>query len=206
MAEKEIVMPDEQRVAEVLERVDEAEKKVLGSPEQELTLSNGARVRVTPIPSMILQLLASQHPEPTVPIVEATVGGKIQKVPNPDAPAYRRALEQHQLEMGDATFKLMLLKGVEILEYPPDVPKYEEDTTWVEELNFLGIAVPEEPLARKILWLRYQVLGRSQDFKAVQDTCWELGGIFEKEIAAAEARFPADGTGATGEDLASSGD
>ena len=203
------VLPDEQRVAEVLERVDKAAEEAQGPVFREIVLTNGAKVRLTPLPALITQILSRQHPEPEVPIAEAEVGGKIQHVPNPDDPRYKRAIEQHRLEMGDAMLKLMLIKSMEILEYPPGVPKYEEDTDgWVEELAFIGITVPEESMARKHTWLQYKILGVLADFSRVQDICNELGGggPAEADIKAAEAGFPATSTGGASEGVADSGD
>ena len=201
------LLPDEKRVADVLERVEATRKEIQGPQFKDIVLSNGGKVRLRPLPGMILQVLSREHPEPEVPITEAQVGGKTQRVPNPDDPAYHRALEQHRLEMGDATLKLILLKSMEILEYPPGVPKYEEDTEeWIAELTFMGITVPDEPMIRKHIWLQYKILGVLGDFSRVHDICQELGGISEKEIRAAEARFPSDGPGSTSEGLDKDGD
>lgn len=180
-----------QRVEEVLERVDAAEQEATQLPMVDLWLLCGAKVRIKPIPAVILQLLQTEHPEPEVPISIVQMGGKDVPVPNPDSPAYRRALDQHRLEMGDATLKLMLLRGVEILELAPHMRSYEEDDTWEEELELVGITVPKKALARKVQWLRYRILGYVQDFERIQEACWRLGGVSKEEIAAAEARFQA---------------
>lgn len=180
----------EQVIDEVLERVDAAEKEATQLPTLDLWLMCGAKVRIKPIPAVILQMLQKEHPEPTIPISIVQIGGKNVEEPNPNDPRYRRALDQHRLEMGDATLKLMMLKGLEILELPPNVQPYEQDDTWVEELSVIGISVPETPLARKVVWMRYRILGYVEDFEKVQDACWKLGGVSEEDIAAAEARFP----------------
>ncbi len=190
MTEKEAEVR-EQVVDEVLERVDAAEKEATQLPTLDLTLMCGARVRVKPIPAVVLQMLQKEHPEPQIPVSIVQIGGKEQEVPNPDDPRYRQARDQHRLEMGDATLKLMLLRGLEILELPPDVRPYEQDDTWVEELEVIGISsIPETPLARKITWMRYRILGYVEDFEKVQAACWKLGGVSEEDIAAAEAGFP----------------
>jgi len=192
----------EEVVDEVLERVDAAEKEATQLPVLDLWLMCGAKVRIKPIPAVILQMLQKEHPEPRIPISIVKMGGKDVEEPNPNDPRYRRALDQHRLEMGDATLKLMMLRGMEILELPPTMSPYEEDDTWVEELEVIGISVPETALARKIVWMRYRLLGYIQDFEKVQNACWKLGGVSEADIAAAEARFPSSSERAAPEGVA----
>ena len=192
----------EKVVDEILERVEVAEKEATQLPMLDLQLMCGARVRITPIPAVVLQMLQKEHPEPEIPISIVKMGGKDVSEPNPNDPRYRRALDQHRLEMGDATLKLMMLRGMEILELPPNMQPYDKDETWEEELEVIGISVPKTALARKVVWMRYRILGYVADFTKVQEACWKLGGVSEEEIAAAEARFPSPSKRPVSEGLA----
>lgn len=182
-----------------IDAVDTMVEKVLSAVEapevdqRELRLSNGAVVRLTPPPTMALQLLSQKHPKPQPPIVKMDVDGKTWEEANPNDPTYRRALGAYGTETGEAMIRLMLWSSFTVTKLPKGVKPYEEDLEWVEEIEeLLGVAVPESPRLRKIAWIRYRILGNPKDFNAVQEVMGTLAGTSEEAIKAAEEQFQRD--------------
>lgn len=178
---------------------DEMVEKVLGSIEdgsvdsKELRLTNGAVVRILPPPTMALQAFRQQHPRPQPPIVHVEQDGRSWDEANPNAPAYLEALKDYAQESGEAMIRLALWTSCEIVRLPKGARSYEEDDTWIEEMEeLLGTTVPETCRLRKIAWMRYRVLGNPRDFDAFQDALAALSGTTEEMVKAAEESFRSD--------------
>ena len=173
---------------------DELAGKVLDKEGQEversvLTLVSGAIVEAKPVPDMVLQALFSQSPEPKPPILETEVRGKMIREANLDDPDYLAAVEARDKVLSDAMLNLTLLRGLKVLQLPPDVVAYDEDDEWEEELSDLGIEIPTKKTLRRLLWLRYRVAISTTDLVKLQEESMRLSGVSEEEIQAAMQRF-----------------
>ena len=173
---------------------DELAGKALDKEGQEtnksvLTLVSGAIVEAKPVPDMVLQALFSQYPEPKPPILETDVRGKMIREANLSDPDYLVAVEARTKILSDALHNLTLLRGLKVLQLPPDVIEYDKDDEWEEELSDLGIEIPTKKTLRRLLWLRYRVAISINDLVILHEESMRLSGTSEEEIAAAIARF-----------------
>ena len=175
-------------------RADELAGEVLEKEGQEtnrsmLTLVSGAVVEAKPVPDMVLQALFSQYPEPKPPILATEVRGKMIREANASDPDYLAAVEVRDRVLSDAMLNLTLLRGIKVLQLPPDVSPYDEDDEWEEELSDLGIEIPTKKTLRRLLWLRYRVAISTTDLVKLQEESMRLSGVSEEEIQAAMQRF-----------------
>ncbi|MBD3268508.1 hypothetical protein GF373_17710 [bacterium] len=154
-----------------------------------ITLSNGVRVKITRIPDLMVQRLYTQFDPPEPPEVEVNSGGKTWTEPNYDDPGYQNALERRTMNIVRGLTSLILLRGFKIVSTPEGFPKYKEDDTWEEELELFGVAIPENPLKRKLLWLEYRVVETSDDLEKIQELSQKQSGISEEDIEIAQERF-----------------
>jgi len=163
-----------------------------GIQKSTLILASGAVVEARPVPDMVLQSLFSQYPEPSPPILETEVRGKMIREANLNDPDYLVAVAERDRILSDAVLNLTLLRGLKILQLPLDVSPYEEDNEWEEELSDLGIEIPEKKTLRKLLWLRYRVAISTNDLIQLQQESMRLAGTSEEEIQVAMQRFQRD--------------
>lgn len=174
----------DQLATEVTKELDLAE-----ASEAYMTLSNGVKLRVAPPPVLAVQLMTKQNPAPRPPVVEVTGDdGRTWKEENPNDPDYQDAVQEHRENILETTLKVMLLKSTFVEFLPEQIIPLESDE-WVEELEYLGVEIPEDSRSRKLYWLRYEILGVPKDFEKYQNISARLGGMEEEDIAAAEERF-----------------
>ncbi len=173
----------EELVGEVLDKEGQETSRSV------LTLVSGAIVEAKPVPDMVLQSLFSQYQEPKPPILETEVRGKMIREANLDDPDYLAAVEARDKILSDAMLNLTLLRGLKVLQLPPDVVAYEEDDEWEEELSDLGIEIPTKKTLRRLLWLKYRVAIATGDLVKLQEESARLSGTSEEEIQAAMQRF-----------------
>ena len=152
-------------------------------------LSSGILIRPRHVPeSMVTRIYAELKPPPP-PVVEINEGGKKWKEPNPSDPEYREKLSDHALRLGEALFKLMALRGIEIVELPEGFAPYEKDESWTEELEAIGLSVPPSGPARYIEWVRYRLIATAEDYDILNKIILNISGISEEEIQEALDRF-----------------
>ena len=163
-----------------------------GAQKSVLTLASGAVVEARPVPDMILQSLFSQYPEPSPPILETEVRGKMIREANLNDPDYLVAVAERDRILSDAVLNLTLLRGMKILQLPLDVSKYDEDDEWEEQLSDLGIQIPTKKTLRRLLWIRYRVAISTNDLVQLQQESMRLAGTSEEEIQVAMQRFQRD--------------
>lgn len=159
-----------------------------------VTTSVGAVLRAKRLPDLLVQQIWARFPEPVPPTVEVTgAGGKKWREANPDDPAHRRAQQERTLAIGEAMLKMVLLRGVEIVQLPEGLPPFEEDTEWREDLEYLGAELPTSLAGQKVEWMRYRIVVTNEDLTALQEACNKLAGVTEADVAAAMEIFPGAG-------------
>lgn len=177
-------MTDEERIAQAIEEAVKAAGEV-----QLLVLSNGAVLRPRALPDLMVQKLMKQFPKQPPPMVRIEQGGKTWEEPNPNDPKYIEYLEQRQLDVGDAFLDLTVLVGFDILRLPKRIRPFEEDEDWEEELEAVGIEVPENRVAKRILWTRYRILQQASDLERLRAAVERLSGVEEEEVETAQEGF-----------------
>jgi hypothetical protein len=160
-----------------------------------VTLSSGVVVKARTVPDNLVLKFREKNPAPNPPMVEVNAGGKTWEEPNPDDPAYLKALEDYHNKIGLAMIDMILLVGMKILETPEDFVPYEDDDMWELELEALGLDVPEKPISRKIEWLRLRVAPSTNDINIITRAYQNAAGISEEEIQAAADQFRGTGGG-----------
>lgn len=165
--------------------VEDSEKEA----DNTLTLSNGVKVRVKPLPDLLMRKLYSKFDPPEPPEVEVESGGKTWTEPNYNDPNYENAMRKYTMNLADGIANLILLKGFDIISKPDHIPDYEDDDTWVEELEAVGLDVPEKPLERKLAWMEYRIVATNNDLDAIQEASQRLSGISEEDVEEAQERF-----------------
>jgi hypothetical protein len=135
----------------------------------------GVDISITPIP-LLLEQIRNAHPRPDVPTyAEKTASGAERQVPmvaedmqaakkhNPDWYAQHAEVwesYQAEVEKSDAALNEKLLNAVALKAVKVELPK---DNTWAEEQAFLGLDVPDDPLKRRVHYVRTEVLGGPKD-------------------------------------------
>jgi len=192
MSDEKVVLNQEE-IQEVNEEVslavEEAEKDTVVS--DILTLSTGYVVKLITIPDALYMKIYNRFPEPTPPMIDRIDGGKTFQEPNPDDPQYEKDLLKHNKLLSEAVSRAEALKGVEIISAPETAYLFDDDKEWMEELEAIGIPVPEKSSrsARYIEWFLYRVAPSWSDSNAIQDVRIAMRGLSEEEVEATEATF-----------------
>lgn len=161
-------------------------------PGDPVRLSSGAVVRAKALPAFLLNRIYAANPDPPPPMVEVDDGrGGVRRESNPNDPDYLQELERHRLRVAQKILDVVLLRGVEVLETPPDVPALEDDAWLVEAEYLTGEEIPREGPGRRLAWLEMFIFLGAEDFSHVQQQCLTLSGVpTEEAVRAAEDGFP----------------
>ncbi len=147
-----------------------------------VTLSNGVKVRIE-APNLfafsdICREIRDNEPQP--PVVHIEEKGREEE--NPSDPEYLRALERYTANSSERLHNLMLLTGLKVVEVPDGVSALENDE-WLDLLKALGLPLPENPIDRKIAWLKYVIVSDVVDLALVSTPLRAMLGIEEKAVA-----------------------
>lgn len=119
-------------------------------------LSNGERVKVKPVPPLLVEIVAETIALPKPPVGQVkTAWGGMEEYEILDHPKYMSDLAAAQEERDEIVWNTRLLLGVD--EEPP------EDDSWTEILDFLGVDVPDNKEARKLLWIKTVLIQKGSD-------------------------------------------
>ena len=159
--------------------------------EETITLSNGVVVKPKPLPDLVIQQLYRETSRPKPPMVEVedVPGGKKWMEENPNDPGHLERLEEYTLHISNSMTNLTLLRGFDIVKLPPEVLPMKKDKTWEMELELLGLAPANNPVAKELAWRRYRVVSSSGDLDKILEASQRLSGVSEEDIEAAEERF-----------------
>lgn len=127
------------------------------------TFPNGLRLKLTPeelSPQLIAEAFAA-GPEPTVPTRWIADDGRWEE--NPDDPEYRAARADAENKRAWAAVRDILVLGTDLVDAPAGVtPLAGFPTPKVAVvLARRGVTVPDDPLLRYEMWLRYYGMGSS---------------------------------------------
>lgn len=100
------------------------------------TLANGMKLRVKPMPAMLLQRAASRVPAPEVPIyIDERTGTEKE---NPTSPKYQAALQEYQVQQSAVMLFAALSLGTELLDENDEVVDHPPDDGWKDVIKFIG--------------------------------------------------------------------
>ena len=174
---KKTVVSENPAVETAKEKQDEPEIK---------TLSTGVHVRLKSVSSSLVSEVMSRVKEPEVPIFHDEE--KDRDLPNPNDPAYLRALDDAETQRNQAATDAMLVFGVELVDPLPD------GNEWIDGLKFLGIEVDKsDQFALEFAYKKYIAVG-TPDLPLVYGAS---SPVSASEVAEALKSFPGDGEGDT---------
>lgn len=157
------------------------------------TLSTGVRVRLRAVSSSLISEVMAKIKDPDVPILHDEE--KDRDLPNPNDPAYLRALDDAENQRNQAATDAMLVFGVELVDPMP------EDTSWTNKLGFLGIEVNmDDAFALEFAYKKYIAVG-TPDLPLVYGAS---SPVSAEEVAKAMSGFPDNGEGDTDPGVADS--
>lgn len=147
----------------------------------ELTLSNGIRLRIKPIPPMLLNSVANSVPMPKIPKV--WIEDKQREEENPNHPDYIQELADRQTKITLATINLIIYACTEVVETPDSVWSLDSDK-WIPMVKMAGIDFdPEDEVQRYVTWMRNYAITTIDDLNRVQTVPMQLAGITEAEVS-----------------------
>lgn len=156
------------------------------------TTSRGIEIEFLPIPTL-LEKLQAQHPMPGPPTytIETATGVKEthphdETTLETDEDKAAWADYQARLKAATSAFNLALMRLVLLRGIKVEIP---EDDGWVREQAFIGIAVPEAPLERRMHWLETEALANESDYMQAVSGVMEASGVPEEVIGEAQATF-----------------
>lgn len=136
------------------------------------------------------QDLGREKPSPPTYVV-TTVGGSEQVHPHDETTlesdedraewaAYQRARAEWEKELRERMTRVVLAEGV--LAGPAD-------DDWIANQKFLGLRVPDDPRARRLHWIRTQLIQGPEDAQGIVAAVLALSGLSEEKLRAAERSF-----------------
>lgn len=156
------------------------------------TTSRGITIEFLPIPTL-LEKLQAQHPMPAPPTYAVKTATGVTETHSHDETTldtdedkaawadYQGRLRAATAKFNEALMRLVMLRGIKV-ELPPS-------DAWVQEQEYIGLSVPEEPHERKIYWLETEVLADADDYIRAVEGVMQASGVPEEVIRQAEDSF-----------------
>jgi len=144
------------------------------------TLRSGVRVKLNPVPDMLVQRVMSKIKKPKVPMWYNP--DKERQEPNPQDPDYQDAVRVAEEERGIAAMDTSIMFGAELVDGLPD------DRSWIRKLRYMGIEVDEDDeFELEFAYLKYIAFANSADMEYVLQA-----DLQERDIENAGATFRGD--------------
>lgn len=126
-----------------------------------VVLSSGVRVKIRPVPPLLLDAILDTIPLPKPPVMKVrTAWGGEEEWYNTNDEKYQEELRKATELRADKSWEAEMLLGIE--DEPP------EDDKWAKPLKRFGIEIPDDPDERKLLWIKTHLVQKSTDsFKLV---------------------------------------
>lgn len=155
---------------------DESEEKII-------TLRSGVRVRLKPVPDMVVQRAMAKINKPKVPMWFNP--DKEREEPNPNDPDYLEAVRRAEEERGMVAMDVSIMFGCELIDPIPD------DRKWVQRLRKVaGIEVDDsDEFELEFAYLKYVAFANSADMNYVTGL-----DMTEADVENAGATFRSDET------------
>jgi len=184
MAEnKEGVQQTEAEEMQIPEDMEVPVGALLREPFRMVTLTDGTEVKCVPVSPLIIQAVVKRHAAPNAPVKSIIPAGGVEEtyIDNKDE-GYLRAVAEAEEAQSEATTNAMLLLGL------PEVQP-TQDTSWADELGFLGIMVVTEGTQGRLDYIKYRLLRSTFDWLSVVNTITQLSGTSEEAVQQVMADF-----------------
>lgn len=178
-----------------------AAKKNGHVPERiKFTASSGIEVTLKPVPQLLVDSARNSVEYPELPYYEIEIGDDVEKheltedtLKDEDLTPEERAefeatLQEYYLtyakadeQLRDNMMNVMFLRGVEV-ELP-------EDDSWAEEQLLFGVKVPESPAARRLHYVKTEVIMNAEDMISMFDGIMRVSGMPEEYLREAQDSF-----------------
>lgn len=159
-----------------------------------LTLSTGVHLKPKRFPLWALRDAQRKIKEPVVPFV--FVEDKGREEPNPNDPGYLAEVDEYTNKLSDVALNIALMLGCEVIDFPPEMPRPEDDQ-WIEDLLFLEVLdeaeaqdIRVDSRRRNIVWMRYYAIADEKDIGAVMSGPLKKTLVAEEDVDASMRSFP----------------
>ena len=171
---------------EAIEAAAEAVEESEAPQNSVVTLSNGIRLRLKPVPPFLVRQAAMKLERPRVPKMDI---GKGREEDNPDNPSYQEALAEFENRSTDAAVNVMLAAGTEVEFVPKGIAEPDSDD-WLPLMAVLEIEIDlDRPIARYLAWMRYVALATAADVTVITSAMSKGIGLTEEDVAATAESF-----------------
>lgn len=157
-------------------------------PDEFITVSTGVKFRLKRPALFAVQAVEKQmEPQrPAIPVVFVEAKGRQEE--NPLDPAYLAAMTRFQSAVVERQYDAVLATGTVVESVPDGVPS-QDDETWVEMLDAIGITVAAGKTARYLQWVKYVAAPSGHDLQLLLPALLKLLGATEDEVAEAVDTF-----------------
>jgi hypothetical protein len=151
-----------------------------------VTLSTGVVLKVRPVSQFVLYANANRVRRPKVPVVY--IESKDREEENPMHPDYLDAMERYEEERAEAVADALLGLGSELVDVPKGFDR-PEDTGWSEQLEAIGLEVPQSGMKRYLRWVRLWAIKTPEDMVALTQRITQLTATPEEAVAEVAESF-----------------
>lgn len=133
------------------------QKRSVTNPGDVITLDNGVRVKVHAVPAALIDDVTRNIPTPDVPVWHNAEMERDE--PNPNDPAYQKALAEADRLRATAMIDACVIFGIELLDGVPDGDGWLTNLKFLEkrgQIDLSGYDL-EDPLEREFVYKRFVV-------------------------------------------------
>lgn len=162
-----------------------------GSGRIGFTLSTGVVLRLKSVPPLAIREASLSIRPPAIPTVYMEDKGREEE--NANDPDYLQAMNRYALEQLFRVSDVLMLLGTSIVGEVPEGVFGPDSDEWMEPLEALGIALPENVRTNKhvryLAWLRLYAVRSEQEVAYLMGRIASLSGVTEVEVQRAAAAF-----------------
>ena len=159
--------------------------KKIGQPAEYYLEAYQIRVRLVPVPPQLIDEVSNRIEDPEVPMWHNP--DKDRDEPNPNDPAYKKAMDAAVRQRGLAAIDTMCMFGIELIDGLPDDELWLSKLRLMEKRGLLSLSSYDldDPMDKEFLFKRY-IAASNELTQAVM----RVSGITPEEVAKAEQSFP----------------
>jgi hypothetical protein len=161
----------------------EVAKKV-GGEHNLFELTDGTRVRVTPVSAALIDEVSSRIKDPPIPMYRNEEKGRDE--PNPVDPKYLEGVQEAQNKRGTAAIDAMVMFGIELVDGLPEDEGWLGKLKWLEKRGSVDLSEYDmnDPVEKEFVYKRFVACAGE-----ILEAITRVSGISGEDIARAEASF-----------------